>query len=400
MLRGVVIAPDQELRRLIEARIAETGHVLLLRSFDRYLTPDELRGFQRAHAPQVIFLDVASDPRIIETAAQLARPDSAALPVALHRQCEPELLLRLMQSGVREFLYAPFEKELFLQAVARIRQAVREAPAQAGATDLVFAFLPAKAGCGASIVAMNAAVHMARALEGEVLLADLDLNCGIARFLLKLKSAFGAWDALEKASALDDGLWSELVTEAAGIDVLAAGQIRAGVEPATGAVRRVLEFAVCRYRAIAIDLSGNFERYAIEALEECRRILLVVAPDLATVYLAREKLRFLRSLELEDRTSIVLNRWRRDACLSIADIESVIGLPVQYTLQDDPDAVYRSLLSGAPVDPATELGKELSRLGVFLTEARPEKAEITPKRRMVEYFSLLPARYTLFPGSK
>jgi len=233
-----------------------------------------------------------------------------------------------------------------------------------------------------------------------VLLADFDINSGIARFLLKLSSGFSVQDALDKAGELDESMWQEIVASAGMLDVLASGQIQRSLRAQQGAVRRLIGFARKRYKALCLDFSGGLEEHCLEALEECRRILLVVQPDLATVYLAREKLRFLRALDLEDRVTVLLNRWQRHACLSMADIESVIGLPIQHTLGEDGEVVYKALLSGAPVEPGTELGKELARLAVFLSEAHGDRAEVTPKKRMVEYFSLLPAKYTLFPGQR
>ncbi|MBL8176238.1 MAG: hypothetical protein JNK48_16285 [Bryobacterales bacterium] len=401
MLRGVVIAPDAALRFGIEDAIAATGHVLLLRSFDRYLSVEEMQGYHRAHAPQVLFLDVATNAEMVAAAGALVKALPGLQVVALGGGCDASLLMRLMHLGLRELLYPPFDKSLFLETLARLRQQARETPAAAQeTTDLVYGFLPAKAGCGCSTLAMNAAVAMGRMLEGQVLLADFDINSGIARFLLKLSSGFSVQDALDKAGDLDDGMWQELVARVGALDVLASGQIQRTLRAPQGAVRRLIEFARGRYKGLCLDFSGELEEHCLEALEECRRILLVVQPDLATVYLAREKLRFLRALELEDRVTVLLNRWQRHACLSMADIESVIGLPIQHTIGEDGEVVYKALLGGAPVEPGTELGKELARLAVFLSEAHGDKAEVTPKKRMVEYFSLLPAKYTLFPGQR
>lgn len=245
------------------------------------------------------------------------------------------------------------------------------------------------------MVATNTAGALAKTLSGKVLLVDLDLNCGLSRFLLKLTGPFSARDALERAGDLDDSFWTDLVCHSAGLDVLASGGIQKPYHFMEGAIRHLIEFASKRYKAVCFDLSGAFEDFSIELLPECRKILLVVEPDLPSVYLAREKLHFLRNMDLEDRVSVVLNRWRREACLTIADIESALGLPVEHTIADAPAAVYRAMLNGAPVEAATDLGRELAGLALRLAEARNAK-DPTPKRRMVEYFSVLPARYSLF----
>lgn len=400
MLRGILISPDQGLRRGVEARIADSGHILLVRTFDRYLTIDELQRLQRAHSTQLILLDIGSDEATVTLASQFTKMFPGTPIVALAHVGDPSVLMRLMHAGVREFLTPPFSKELYLDSIARLISAVRDAPTVSHSTDLLFAFLPAKAGSGCSTVAMNAAMAMSRVPDHRVLLADFDCRSGIARFLLKLTTAFSVLDALERSASLDDSIWGEIVCRSGSLDVLASGPLQRGSGPDGASINRLLEFARARYNSVCVDLPDTIDESSIEIMHEARRILMVVHPDLASVYLAREKLRFLRSVELEDRVSIVLNRWRRDACLSMADIESVVGLPVQHTISDDYDSLYRALLDGVAVDSSTEIGKEFAKLGRALSETRSDRNEVTPKKRMVEYFSLLPARYSLFPSQR
>ncbi|MDX1984725.1 MAG: hypothetical protein SFV51_30915 [Bryobacteraceae bacterium] len=396
MLRGVIVSPNRQLREGLERRVAESGKVVVLKSCEHYPRLEELEGLERAHSPQVIFFDVATMPEKVALIAELNRQIPYAQVVAIHHQAEPSLLLKLMQAGVRDLLTPPFPAGAFEETVARIEQTVREAPVHRDSTDLVFAFLPAKSGAGGSILAANVAHALSRSLPGKVLLADFDMNEGLSRFLMKLTGPFSARDALERASSLDDGVWADLISTSGALHVLPSGPIQRSFHFSEGAVRRLVEYACRRYQAVCVDLSGAFEPFTIELLQECKRILLVVQPDLPTVYLAREKVNFLRSLDLEDRVSVVLNRWHREACLTIADIESALGLPIADTVADSPSVVYRAMLSGSPVDSASDLGRELAGMAVRLAEARGEKRDATPKRRMVEYFSVLPARYSLF----
>ncbi|MCS7023530.1 MAG: hypothetical protein NZV14_01930 [Bryobacteraceae bacterium] len=400
MLRALVISSSFELRQQLEQRLEESGQLVVLRSFDHYPSLQEVQRFCRAHAPQVILLDVESNEAALSLAANLVRDLPATQLVALARSCDPALLMRLMNAGVREFLPFPFPPNLYLECIARLRKTIRELPLETSSTDLLFAFFPAKAGSGASTLAVNVAATVARICEGRVLLADFDFDSGIIGFLLKLNHAFSIIDALDRASELDDTIWSELVSRTETMDVLTSGAFRRGYKPDPAAARRLLDFARHRYAVILADLAGSLEETSLEILQEARRILLIVQPELASVYLAKEKLRFLGSVELEDRVSVVLNRWYREACLSIPDVESVLGLPVQFTISEDRAQVYRALLNGQAIEAGSELGREIARLGLALAETKPAKSELTPKRRMVEYFSLLPARYSLFPTTK
>ena len=65
------------------------------------------------------------------------------------------------------------------------------------------------------------------------------------------------------------------------------------------------------YQALCFDLSGNLERYSLEIMQECKRILLVCTPEIASLHLAREKMAFLRATGSGHPRVLVLNRWRR-----------------------------------------------------------------------------------------
>ncbi len=399
MLRGMIISPDAALREALEALFREQGQVLLLRSFHRYLDQEELDGFLRAHSPQVVFLDISTNPDAVRLATGIARAFPGVFPVAVHRHCDPQLLMGLMHAGIRELLYPPFPHELFSQAMERLAQAVEETPAASESTDLLYAFLPAKDGCGASTVAVNTALAIARTAEKRVLLADCDLCSGMVRFLLKLANPYSVQDALQKSGELDPSLWTEMVTRIGQIDILASGPIQPAWPAEPAALHRLFEFCRRHYHLLCVDLAGHLDHHALRILGEARRIVMVCTPELAAVYLAREKLRFLQSHEMEDRVIVVLNRWSRNSSLSIADIESVLGQPVSQTLPEDLSGISQAMLAGRAVEPSSELGREIARLAQSLSEAA-HTGEVTPRKRMVEYFALLPARYTLFPGAK
>jgi phosphoribosylformylglycinamidine synthase len=48
-----------------------------------------------------------------------------------------------------------------------------------------------------------------------------------------------------------------------------------------------------------VDLSGNLERYSIEIMQDCKRIMLVCTPEIPSLHLAREKINFLKTLDLD-----------------------------------------------------------------------------------------------------
>ncbi len=374
LLRAIIISPDDQLRCGLERRIVESGQVLVLKTLDRYPDFEEASGAVRAHAAHVLFLDVASNPAAIELATELQRAVPGLCTVALHYSQGlaggglQHVLMELLHGGVRELLCDPFEEHPYDEAVARISRNVRDI-GQLPEQGEIYAFLPAKGGTGASTIAVNTALALSRLEEGKILLADCDLNCGVVRFQLKMDHPFSIHDALEKGPRLDDSIWPDLATRATqaggdSLDVLASGSIIARYPyPATHALS-IIEFARRRYRRVLLDLSDHLEQFAVDMLSQCRRIYLVVQPELCTVHLAREKLRFLKSIDLDDRVEVLVTRWRKDAVLTLTDIESVLGMPIAQSLSGDPKGTYQALLSGTGVDPSSNFDERFRRLPV------------------------------------
>ena len=395
MLRGFIISQRPEQRGGIDALCRETGLVQLIEAFHEYPQLESLKRFARAHGPQVVFLDLVSDPDAAFGLVRQIREQLPTLAIAgLLDEPEPRRLMQAMRLGITEVLYLPLPEDLFREAVARVEEAVRQGRSESVTSALVYSFFPAKAGDGCSVVATNAALALASLPDSQVLLADLDLYAGTSRFFLKLQNAFSAYDAFERIVDLDGMVWSDIVVQNGPLSVLGSGEIRKPLDLLATRVRSLVDFSRQRYRSVCFDLAGALDEVALEAIQESQRAFLVVTPELASVYLAREKIRYLRTLGLEDRLGLILNRWYKDAPINMAGIEEVLGIPIQYTLPEDRAAVSTAMLNGAQVAPGSTLGKEFTKMAFTLSDAR-SLSKAQPVKRMVDYFTLAPGRYTL-----
>ncbi|MGE5487070.1 MAG: AAA family ATPase [bacterium] len=245
---------------------------------------------------------------------------------------------------------------------------------------------------GCSTVALNIAVALAECPSTRALLMDFDLSCGMIGFLMHARTDVSIVEAAEHAAELHEELWPRLVENRGALDIIPSGALRPNfrIEPAQ--VRYLLDFARRNYDVICVDLSGLMERYSVELMQESRRIYLVCTPELPSIYLARQKLDFLRTLELEDRVRVLLNREQKHSLVGPEGIEKIIGLPVAVSFPNDYRGVHRAVTDGKPVERRSDLGKRFAALarGMMGSEAKPARA-----RRFVDYFTLNPARFTL-----
>jgi len=398
MLRGAIIAPNSDLAQLLAARLKELGGVEVVRTVDHYPDETELPRFLRGSAPQVVFLSVED----VSQAASVASGIEAFAPgtqvVAIHRQVDSQLLLEVMRVGIREFLAAPFDHQQVYDALRRIAEVLDKRPPLIEATDQVYAFLPSKQGVGTTTIAVNFAGAVARRPDCNAVLMDFDLNSGLVGFMLKLQQGYSVVDAVESASRLDETLWPQMVASLGRLDVLEAGHMNPSyrIEPAQ--VRRVIEFARRNYKAVCADLSGNMERYSVEILHEATQIFLVCTPEIPSLHLAREKLNFLRGLEIEQNVAIVVNRAQKRGAIPLPEIERLLGHKILISLPNDYAGVHRALTLGTFVQQKSELGRAFEQFAKLAIEGRAGKND--GRRRFVEYFSILPARYWMHQEGK
>jgi pilus assembly protein CpaE len=328
-----------------------------------------------------------------EVAAEVAELISLHVPgtqvVAIHEQRQEAALMAAIRSGVREFLTPPFEQDGFVESIRRVAQHLERVPPSFHQAEGVFAFLPAKPGVGASTIAVNTSLAMTKQASGGVLLGDLDVYTGMVSFLLQLRHDVPTvLDAAELSPRMDETLWGQLACRVRDLDVLATARLKTGLRLDTLAIRQILDYARRTYSAICFDLSGGFEDYSVEVLQEARRIMLVCTPEICALRLAREKVQFLREMEIADKVSLIVNRADRASGFGPAEIERVVGMPVQMSIPNDYGAISRAIADGQPVSSGTDLGSKFQDLASLLLQK--EKPRSATKRRFLEQFTLAP----------
>ena len=123
-------------------------------------------------------------------------------------------------------------------------------------------------------------------------------------------------------------------------------------------------------------------------MQEAKRVLLVCTPEIPSLHLAREKLYFLRSLDLDSRVSVILNRCQKKALLTKDQVEEILGVPVVKTFPNDYHGVNRAMTSGTCVDPNTEMGKAFTQFAQDLLDPRPASGQPEQKKKFLEYFAV------------
>jgi pilus assembly protein CpaE len=384
----MIICPIPELASGLENALP-AGEISVVRKLEQYPSAIDLARIVRAQGPQVVFLSFAS-PELALDAIRVLEHDAAGVQVvAVHSTLDAGILRESMRAGVREFLVPPFEGDGFFEALRNVRDLVERHQPFYNVTNDIFSFLPSKAGVGATTLAVNLSAAMAESNDSRVVLSDFDLNSGMLRFMLKLRTEFCVLDAVEHAHDIDEMLWPQLITSLGKLDLLHAGRVNPNLRIEPGQIRGLIQFMRRNYSALCFDLSGNLERYSLEIMQESRRVLLVCTPEIASLHLAREKMAYLRSLDLDSRVWVVLNRVPKKPLFTKEQVEDVLGLTVIECLPNDYETATRAVTEGTLIDPQSMLGKQYRHFAARLLGNAREKISPDPaKRRFLEFFSV------------
>ncbi|MCC6364046.1 MAG: hypothetical protein IT165_11010 [Bryobacterales bacterium] len=359
-----------------------------------YDYPDA-RSLSRLHEAKpgcVVFLDLADPSQAMRVAAEIDSSYPWAERIAIDAGNEREELLGLMRLGVREVITHPFDAAEMEAALMRARRKLK-GPAGAGTgAGEVYAFTPAKPGAGASTLAASTAAAVARLSQKRTLLADFDLKLGITSFLLQLDGQSSVLDALEQSEWMNEELWTRLVSERGFLDVLGSSPAAYARARPVSDFLNLLHFAQTQYPVVLVDLPGSMDEHEVETLACAKQIFLVCTPDVSGLHMARRKYELAAKLGLTDRLALVLNRSGARHALGIADIESVVQLPVRHALPNDEKAVAESVRKGEPLRPGCALGEQVEALARRILQGASGAESPERRRRFVEYFSISSAR--------
>lgn len=372
-----------------DVRASLDGHLRFDASWDlSYEDANRLRCLVPEHRC-ILIVDFADLPLGMPVARAVDGRSQISV-IAVNSGGTREELLQLMQAGVREVLPDFTHREL-RQAAARAASTL----VTAGETLAeLYAFIPAKPGCGGTTIATYATAMAAERSAEPTLLLDFDIRLGVTSFLLKAEGAHTIVDALLQAERLDSDLWSSLVCQVQKLHLLGSGPVDFSLQVSTERFMEVLDFALRRYSMVAVDLPGSMEGQECETLFRSKRIYLVCTPDVGALHVARRKAAWLRDLRLADKVSVVLNCVERKNTLSVEDIQRIIQLPIGHLLPASASEISRAVQKGTPLDHSSGLGKHIARIAAEMTATRPPPKKPSTVRRFVEYFSISAARDT------
>ena len=302
--------------------------------------------------PDVAIVDARGDASsAMGTIERLRAAIPGAAIFAVARVAEPDLILQAMRAGANEFFTWPPAEDTFHSAIRRTaarRETAQGAPPSA--TTLVF--FGAKGGVGATTIAVNSGVELARLTKRSTVIVDLKPGLGEVALFLGVRPRYSIIDAIDNLHRLDREFLRELVVKhKSGLEILAGSDNfdRPGGADA-GGIEELLRLLGRQYEYILIDAGSQINACSVAALYAADMMFLVASVDVPSVRNAQRLLERVRQLgACGERVRFVLNRASEPYPIPLKQIEGALGHPIHHTFTSDYKTVSTALNSGVPL---------------------------------------------------
>ncbi|KQO59869.1 MULTISPECIES: AAA family ATPase [unclassified Methylobacterium] len=269
--------------------------------------PAAVEAFRHAPTPNVVIIETQSaKSRPLEILDSLAEVcDEGTKVVVIGHVNDVQLYRQFIQRGVSEYLMAPVEPVILIQALSDLFTAPGARP-----VGRTIAVVGAKGGVGSSTIAHNLAWTVAREHAMATVIADLDIAFGSASLNFNQDPPQGIAEAVFAPERLDSNLLDRLLSKCS--DNLSLLSAPATLDRTTDLNETSFDNLIDLMRAavpcVVLDVPHTWSAWTRRLLISSDEIIVVAQPELASLRNLKNLLTLLQQNRPNDaRPRIVLN---------------------------------------------------------------------------------------------
>lgn len=381
MATNILIIEDDLVSQKLHEKVIETmGHQVMLAN-------DGAEGVKLAqeHSFDLIISDVLMPNMDGYATCRALRenPKTAQIPILLLTALDNlESKLKGFEAGADDYLSKPYEpQELIARVSVLLRRSAKTLThQQLDKVGKVIAAFSLRGGSGVSTVAANLAAGLAQLWGQETVLVDLAFTAGQAALMFNLPFR-NTWADISKMPSEDidqEVLNMILRPHPCGVHVLSAPRhVAEGELIDAGKVHRVIELLRQRYEYVVLDIPHNFSDTSLAGLDNANEILLIFAPELASVRATSMALAAFDTLGYsEGIVHLILNWTFERQGLSKTDIETGLHRKINGIIPFASEMFVQAINFGSPPvieKPDSPLGAIFEDLAFWVSQDEHKK---------------------------
>jgi len=311
-------------------------------------TVDALHGILSSGSAQLAIINIdpnASDN--LQRIGQMIKQFPRTVFFVMSGVMDAGLVVEAMHLGVKDFIPLPVNQQKFVASIERI------AATEAGDKRAkVIHVIPTIGGCGATTIACNVAVSLAK--NASALILDLDLIRGGVANAFDLRPRYSLADVMDLSTDLDKALIDNAIAihRPTGLAVLARPEVPEDSQRITRqGLQRLLAVTSRLYDYILIDSVMSLDPLYTSAIQAADVNLLVMQLNVPS---AKNTERFLGAMRRagidSNRTQVVVNRAAKKGWdIEPTDVERALGLKISWMVPNDYKNAIAAINYGEPI---------------------------------------------------
>jgi pilus assembly protein CpaE len=362
----VLIDPDESSRNALKVALAEIVDVKVLGE-----ESDLSRGMallKKSSADVVVLSLFPQEESALKCAERISQelPECSLFVTA--PQAKPDLIIRAMRAGAREFWVQPFRLEDLQEGLQSARR-LRKQAGQSSGRGKVVALFGVKGGVGTTTLASNLAVTTVNRSKKDVLLLDWNFQLGQAALFLNIQPHYTMIDIIEHLHEIDPVLLKNALAKAdCGVYFLnGSSRIEEAEAIKTPHVEPVMSLLRALFDYIFVDAPPSFDELNLKLLDEADIILVLSTFDVPAVYNAKRCIELFQRLGYgTDKVHLIMNRYVANEALDADAVERTIGQSIFWRIPNQEySTLIRSINEGIPLSqsiPKSRLTQSLNDL--------------------------------------
>jgi len=343
-------------------------------------SPDDLVGIPPESLPELLIVDLNNQQALPDWLEKLNKSLPQTTLMVCSQNRDPDFLIHVIQTGIREFLPLPVQLPDLEAALERVQVAKKQRPFQTHQGKII-AVTGLKGGMGVTSTAVNLAVSLAEMYPKQVVLVDLGRPFPDVATFLDQKSTTCILDLVEHSDHLEVGFVQKtLQSHRDNFSVLhGANDLKIIDAKALGNIWDTLRTL---FEWVVVDLSAAPDVINQKTLQESLHILLIT--DLLVPNLENLK-RWWEQYETwqldRSKVKVIVNRYQKNEGVVLDELVHMQKHPVFFTLPNDYLPLSDCINHGVSLKelaPRSKLYRSLQELAEALASPSEEGGAAAP----------------------
>lgn len=298
--------------------------------------------------PNIAIIDVSKKTeQALEIINKISTQTNCKI-LAISSNYSPELIIKIMRSGAKDFLQKPVIKTALVNTLNKFIEKTSECK-----KCRVITTFSNKGGIGKTSIATNLAIELANITKEKVALIDLNLQMGDITTFLDLRPAFDTAYVMQNLSKTDEEFLLSTLEKYkdTNLYVLADPPYWEQAKDITAEqIKKLLSALKQTFSYIVLDTSANFDDKTITALDNSDLILLITIVNLPAIRNCQRCLDLFERLGYDkEKTKIILNRYMENDEITTEDVEVALKRKAYWKIPNNYFTLISAINKGVPV---------------------------------------------------